>query len=79
MVFIAWRPKHHNFSPPTLRGTTVRRVLVVTAPHNVALRALQAGAESVLSADERNGWLLGRIIDPCGHRWEIGRSLDHIG
>ena len=72
-------PEHLNFSPETLRGSTVRLVLVVSEPHDVVARALQAGAESILSVDERNGWLLGRVVDPFGHHWEIGRPLDHIG
>jgi len=72
-------PEHQNFSPETLRGSTVRLVLVVPAPHDVVARALQEGGESVFSVDERNGWLLGRIVDPFGHHWEIGRPLDHIG
>jgi PhnB protein len=24
---------------------------------------------------EEHGWLLGRLEDPFGHRWEIGRPL----
>jgi PhnB protein len=25
--------------------------------------------------DEQHGWLLGRIEDPFGHHWEIGKPL----
>jgi PhnB protein len=25
---------------------------------------------------EEHGWRLGRIIDPFGHHWEIGRPLE---
>ena len=71
-------PEHQNFSPETLRGSTVRLVLVVNAPHDVVARALQAGAGSVLSVEERNGWLLGRIVDPFGHHWEIGKPLGEL-
>ena len=24
---------------------------------------------------EQHGWLLGRVVDPFGHHWEVGRPL----
>ena len=33
-------PQHLNFSPETLKGSTVRLVLVVTAPHAVVAQAI---------------------------------------
>lgn len=70
-------PEHLNLIPETLQGSTVRLVLVVPRPHGVVARALTAGAESILSVGQRNGWLLGRIVDPFGHHWEIGGLLDN--
>jgi len=26
-------------------------------------------------ADQRYGWRVGRLIDPFGHHWEIGKPL----
>jgi PhnB protein len=25
---------------------------------------------------QNHGWLLGRLVDPYGHHWEIGKPLD---
>jgi PhnB protein len=34
-----------------------------------------AGATEVSAASEEHGWRMGRIADPFGHHWEIGRPL----
>ncbi len=68
-------PEHANFSPETLGGGTVRIVLTVEDPHAVFNRAAAAGATEVHAVDEENGWLVGRVVDPFGHHWEIGRPL----
>jgi PhnB protein len=68
-------PEHHHFSPETLSGSTVRILLVVDDPRAVAERALAAGAREVYPVLEEHGWLLGRVEDPYGHQWEIGKPL----
>jgi PhnB protein len=68
-------PPHQNFSPETLGGATARFVLVVEDPKAVHARALAAGAKQVWPVREENGWLLGRVVDPFGHHWEIGKPL----
>ncbi len=68
-------PAHQNFSPETLGGATARLVLVVDDPEAFHARALGAGAGEVWPVHEEYGWLLGRIVDPFGHHWEIGRPL----
>jgi PhnB protein len=68
-------PEHGNFSPETLAGSTVRMAFIVDDPHAVVARAVAAGASEVLPVREEHGWLLGRIEDPFGHSWEIGRPL----
>ena len=68
-------PAHKNFSPETLGGGTVRLLLIVEDPHAVVQRAVALGATEVLSPVEEHGWLLGRIEDPFGHHWEIGKPL----
>jgi hypothetical protein len=35
----------------------------------------RGGARLVVPAEEQHGWLLGRIEDPYGHHWEIGKPL----
>jgi PhnB protein len=69
-------PEHHNFSPETLSGATERMLLVVDDPMAVVEHALALGAEEVYPVQEAHGWLLGRIVDPFGHHWEIGKTLE---
>jgi PhnB protein len=68
-------PPHGNFSPQTVGGATVRVLLIVDDPQWVLGRAVAAGASQVSPVCEEHGWQLGRIDDPFGHRWEIGRPL----
>ena len=66
-------PEHLNFSPETLGGGTVRMVLVVSDPDAAFDRAVKAGAKVVVPMKNDYGWRLGRVVDPYGHHWEIGR------
>ena len=68
-------PEHKNFSPETLGGGTVRMVLTVRDPDAVFARAVQAGAKEVHAVAEQHGWRVGRVVDPYGHHWEIGREV----
>jgi PhnB protein len=68
-------PTHGNFSPETLGGATVRMLLVVGDPESVLTRAVEHGATLVSAVDDEHGWQLGRIDDPFGHRWEIGKPI----
>jgi PhnB protein len=66
-------PPDGNPSPETLGGSTTRLLLVVEDPRRVVARAVALGAREVSPVGGEHGWLLGRIDDPFGHRWEIGR------
>lgn len=69
-------PEHKNFSPETLGGGTVRMALVAPDPDAAFQRAVDAGATVVYPvADQGYGWRVGRLVDPFGHHWEIGRPL----
>jgi PhnB protein len=68
-------PEHLNFSPESLGGGTIRLLLIVDDPDAAIARAVAAGAELVRPAADEHGWRLGRISDPFGHHWEIGRPL----
>jgi PhnB protein len=68
-------PEHHNFSPESLGGGTVRMVLTVEDPDAMFNRAVAAGAKVVVAMKNNYGWRLGRVVDPYGHHWEIGKPL----
>jgi PhnB protein len=68
-------PEHFNFSPASLGGSTVRIIFTVADPDGVFERALKAGATEVYAVSEGHGWRVGRVADPYGHHWEIGRPL----
>jgi PhnB protein len=53
----------------------IRMILTVPDPDAVFARALSAGASEVFPVGEEHGWRLGRMVDPFGHHWEIGRPL----
>jgi PhnB protein len=68
-------PQYQNFSPESLGGSTTRMVLVVDDPDAAFQRAVAAGATVVHPMGNNYGWRLGRIVDPFGHHWEIGKPL----
>jgi PhnB protein len=64
-----------RFDPRAIDGATSRTLLVVDDPDTVAAQAVRAGATETSPVGDEHGWRLGRIIDPFGHEWEIGRPL----
>jgi PhnB protein len=69
-------PEHLNFSPESLGGATTRMVMVVADPDAAFDRAVAAGAKVVVPVENQPyGWRVGRIVDPFGHHWEIGKPL----
>ena len=68
-------PEHLNFSPESLGGGSVRMVMIVNDPDAAFERAITAGATVVWPVTNQYGWRLGRIVDPFGHHWEIGKPL----
>jgi PhnB protein len=70
-------PQVGNLSPETLGGTSVRISLEVADPDEVARRAIDAGAELIFPvADQPYGMRQGRVQDPFGHHWLVGRPID---
>jgi PhnB protein len=69
-------PEHGNFSPESLGGGTVRIILTVADPDAVFRQARSAGATEVHPVAEEHGWRVGRVVDPFGHHWEIGRQVE---
>jgi PhnB protein len=68
-------PQHQNFSPETLNGGTVRMALTTDDPDAAFQRAVDAGATIVCPIRTEHAWRIGRIVDPFGHHWEIGKPL----
>src|SRR5579859_3290268 len=69
-------PEYKNFSPESLGGATTRMVLTVDDPDGVFANAVTAGAAEVSPVtDQDYGWRVGRVLDPFGHHWEIGKPL----
>ena len=69
-------PEHGNFSPESLGGGSVRMVMIVEDPDAAFERAVIAGANVVWPvSNQPYGWRVGRIVDPFGHHWEIGKPL----
>ena len=64
-----------RFSPRAIGETTSRTLLVVDDPDFVVANAVTAGATVASPVGDEHGWRLGRIIDPFGHEWEIGKPL----
>jgi PhnB protein len=69
-------PQAFNLSPETLGGTSVRINLLVDDPDAGTAQAIEAGATEVFPvADQPYGLRQGRVADPFGHHWLIGRPL----
>jgi PhnB protein len=63
-------------SEESLGGGSVRMILTVPNPDAVFAQAVAAGASEIFPVGEDHGWRLGRLVDPFGLHWEIGRPLD---
>ena len=68
-------PELRRFSPGAIGGATSRTLLVVNDPDLILAQAVAAGATQSSPVSDEHGWRLGRIVDPFGHEWEIGKPL----
>jgi PhnB protein len=69
-------PEYANFSPETLRGSSTHMLMIVDGPDSAFARELSAGAREVWPVEDQSyGWRVGRLVDPFGHHWEIGKPL----
>jgi PhnB protein len=68
-------PQHFNFSPESLGGGSVRMLMIIDDPDAAFERAVAAGAKVVSPVGNQHGWRVGRVVDPFGHHWEIGKPL----
>ena len=59
--------------PREIGGATARFLLVVNDPEGAHAHAVRAGAQNISDVQQEHGWTVGRLLDPFGHEWEIGR------
>ena len=64
-----------NLSSESPAEGSIRMILTVSNPDALFIQALEAGASEIFPVGEEYGWRLGRLADPFGHHWEIGRPL----
>jgi PhnB protein len=70
-------PEVANLSPQALDGTTVRLNLLTVDPDRLFERAVANGAIATSPVEDQSyGLRQGRLADPYGHHWLIGRPLD---
>ncbi len=71
-----WLQQEDSGASPTPEdGSAVRLILTVADPDAVFAHAVAAGATVLGTVAEEHGWRSGRLADPFGHQWEIGRPL----
>jgi len=68
-------PKASAQAATALGGNNLRLILTVPDPDAVFAKAIAAGATQVYAVSEGHGWRIGRLIDPFGLHWEIGKPL----
>jgi PhnB protein len=50
--------------------------MVVDDPDAAFASAIAAGGKAVWGVEDKEyGWRVGRVVDPFGHHWEIGKPL----
>lgn len=70
-----WIQEDIDSSPESGGRGSIRMILTVNDPDMVFDQAVAAGATEVVPVGEGHGWRIGRVVDPFGHHWEIGKRL----
>jgi len=69
-------PELGNISPEKRNATTVRLEMTVADPDAVTKQAVDCGAKVIFPVTDHDyGFRQGRIVDPFGHQWVIGKPL----
>lgn len=72
-------PEMKVVAPERLAGTSMSIHLHVDDADALIARAVDAGATLVMApADHFYGERSGTVIDPFGHRWNIGHSIEEL-
>lgn len=71
-------PGNGNLSPESMNGSTSIRIeLNIADPDAFARLAIAAGAKEMYPVEDHDyGYRQGRIVDPFGHQWVIGRKIN---
>jgi PhnB protein len=73
------KPEYRNVSPTTLGGSPILLHMTVDDPDAVGAAMVEHGAEVVIPiADQFYGRREGRLRDPFGHLWIVGRELEKL-
>jgi len=70
-----WVQADPEFNADTIAGGSFRLIVTVDNPDVVFEQTLAAGATLVAPISDGYGWRIGRIVDPFGYHWEIGKQL----
>lgn len=71
-----WIQEDSDSSQESAGRGSVRMIVTVNDPDSLFQKAIIAGATEVVPISEGHGWRVGRLVDPFGHHWEIGKRLD---
>ncbi|WP_338452621.1 VOC family protein [Niallia oryzisoli] len=72
-----WIQEDPDSSPDTVGQGFFRMIVTVKDPDSMFEQALVAGATEVAPVSEGYGWRVGRVVDPFGYHWEIGKPLSN--
>jgi PhnB protein len=70
-----WIQEDPDSSSESVGKGSIRMIVTVKDPDSVFEQAITAGAIEVVPMSEDYGWRIGRVVDPFGHHWEIGKRL----
>ncbi|MFE7062007.1 VOC family protein [Sutcliffiella sp. NPDC057660] len=71
-----WIQEDPETSPDSDGQGSVRMIVTVNDPDSMFIQAIEAGAIEVVPINEDHGWRIGRLVDPLGHHWEIGKRVN---
>jgi PhnB protein len=70
-----WISEDAEFTPEMVGRSSIRMIMTVQEPDLVFDLAVSAGATIIAPISEEYGWRIGRIVDPFGYHWEIGKQM----
>ncbi len=71
-----WLAADPDNAPSSASRAPVRMIVTVDDPDSLFAGVVAAGATVLADVHEDHGWRIGRVADPFGHQWEIGKQID---